>query len=346
MAKYTTNFLTWLKGLFHTKTEVDNLLETKINTVDVQGKITSFTNKDRINIERLINYMDNSSGSDYYTLDLKGARGTILTSQFSDAATSIFSDDKNRLAITNSTLTVDGVHFVLGGMIYKNGVAQTSDSTKITFKLIDGTVIGESTTKLNSTSSNQSMKQYTFYQELWGSNPSYAWNAGIYYIYAEATISGSVYKSNILSVFVKDTNNLLEYNQWSGTDYTKDITGITSLNNSIIESMNKWSDIGENSFKLTRTDNSLTTACRMNITNLTIGSNITLKLTTYNTNSNITIRLMDDNTIISDVVVPKSDTSTIVSLSGDVTNTTLIMRVILSNNNSYCYLDNISVIKN
>ena len=70
MARFTTDFLTWLKGLFHTKTEVNTLLDKKINTVDVQGKITSFTNKDRINIERLINYMENGSGSNYYTLTL------------------------------------------------------------------------------------------------------------------------------------------------------------------------------------------------------------------------------------------------------------------------------------
>lgn len=143
---------------------------------------------------------------------------------------------------------------------------------------------------------------------------------------------------------MKDTNNKLDYNQWSGTEYNNNTTGITSVNNSIIESVNSWADIGECSFKITRKNSSLTTVCRMNIPNLTVGSNITLKLTVYTPNADTTVRLMDDNTIISDVVVPKSDTSTIVSLSGDVTNTTLIMRVILSNNNSYCYLDNISVI--
>ena len=296
MAKYTTNFLTWLKGLFHTKTEVDNLLETKINTVDVQGKITSFTNKDRINIERLINYMDNSSGSDYYTLDLKGARGTILTSQFSDTATSIFSDDKNRLAITNSTLTVDGIHFVLGGMIYKNGVAQTSDSTKITFKLIDGTVIGESTTKLNSTSSNQSMKQYTFYQELWGSNPSYAWNAGIYYIYAEATISGSVYKSNILSVFVKENQNLLDMNLWAGGNYDNSLTNIQcNQDNQKIIISTEWSDNGETSFKITRGGGTGYNWCRFRYLSTEAGQTITAKLKVYSTTAEADIWLCDIN---------------------------------------------------
>lgn len=329
---------------------VKTVLDTKQNEVETQAKITSFTNKDRINIERLINYMENGDSDNYYTLDLKGARGNLSgdagDAYFNNSTSVTFSDDKDRLAVTNSDSWLGvGAHFVLGGMIYKNGLAQTSNTSKITFKLIDGTVIGESIYKLKDDSRNQSMRNYNYYFENW-SDSQVVWSPGIYYVYAEATINDSVIRSQILTVFVKDTNNLLEYNQWSGTDYTKDITGITSLNNSIIESVNKWSDIGENSFKLTRTDNSLTTVCRMNITNLTIGSNITLKLTTYNTNSNITIRLMDDNTIISDVVVPKSDTSTIVSLSGDVTNTTLIMRVILSNNNSYCYLDNISVIKN
>ena len=141
---------------------------------------------------------------------------------------------------------------------------------------------------------------------------------------------------------MKDTNNKLDYNQWSGTEYNNNTTRITSLNNSMIESVNNWSDNGECSFKITRKDASLTTVCRMNIPNLTVGSNITLKLTVYTPDTNTTVRLMDDNNIISDVVVPQSDTPTIVNLNGNVTNSTLIMRIVMANNNSYCYLDNIS----
>ena len=48
---------------------------------------------------------------------------------------------------------------------------------------------------------------------------------------------------------MKDTNNLLDYNIWSGTDYNNDITGF----NKTPTSSNEYSSIGENSLKLTRT---------------------------------------------------------------------------------------------
>lgn len=48
--------------------------------------------------------------------------------------------------------------------------------------------------------------------------------------------------------FVKDNNNLLNYNVWSATDYTETITGFT---NKPISS-NEWSYTGERSLKLTR----------------------------------------------------------------------------------------------
>ena len=48
---------------------------------------------------------------------------------------------------------------------------------------------------------------------------------------------------------MKDTNNLLDYNIWSGTDYSNDITGFSKTP----ISSNEYSSIGENSLKLTRT---------------------------------------------------------------------------------------------
>lgn len=48
---------------------------------------------------------------------------------------------------------------------------------------------------------------------------------------------------------MKDTNNLLDYNIWSGTEYTHDITGFSKTP----ISSNEYSSIGENSLKLTRT---------------------------------------------------------------------------------------------
>lgn len=240
---------------------VKTVLDTKQNEVETQAKITSFTNKDRINIERLINYMENGDSDNYYTLDLKGARGNLSgdasDANFNNSTSVTFSDDKDRLAVTNSTGWLEvGAHFVLGGMIYKNGVAQTSNTSKITFKLIDGTVIGESTYKLNDDSRNQSMRNYKYYYEDW-SNSQVVWSPGIYYVYAEATINDSVIRSQILTVFVKDTNNKLDYNQWSAGEYLNSNQGVISGLGQNNITTKEFSVIGENSLRIIRTGNSL-----------------------------------------------------------------------------------------
>ena len=90
MSKYTIDFLTWLKGLFYTETEVDNLLENKLNTSEAQAQVTKFTNKDRVNIDRLLRYMENDGAENFYTLALKAtsdeADGITETNTFTQDA--------------------------------------------------------------------------------------------------------------------------------------------------------------------------------------------------------------------------------------------------------------------
>ena len=240
MARFTTDFLTWLKGLFHTKTEINTLLDKKINTVDVQGKITSFTNKDRINIERLINYMENGSGSNYYTLTLRATPAHAFSETVNNAATTA------NLGVTNGDVASadnkNSACFVID--LRKNGAIQKSSLPTITLKSIDGTKILEFEPNTFSFNTASGYK-YDLARNFFGSTP------GIHYVYAEATISGSVYKSNILGVFVKDTNNLLDYNVWSGGEYENNTTGLYRINtNTTIISSNEQSHIGEQSFKI------------------------------------------------------------------------------------------------
>ena len=236
MAKYTTNFLTWLKGLFHTKTEVDNLLETKINTVDVQGKITSFTNKDRINIERLINYMENGSGSNYYTLTLKaGAYAGWSEDNYNNSTT-------GNLGVNNASANTSPSVCCFAVDIKKNGTIQKNSSIPVVLKNTDGTKIFDFVADNFSWTSVR--KESVQVRNVFGSTP------GIHYVYAEATISGSVYKSNIIGVFVKDTNNLLSHNQWTAGEYGNTIPVI--LANMLGVITNNYSDIGEQSLKLTK----------------------------------------------------------------------------------------------
>lgn len=240
MAKYTTDFLTWLKGLFYTETEVDNLLEQKINNTEVQGQVTKFTNKDRINIERLLNYMENGSGNNYYTLTLRGACAYSWSGTVNNAATTA------NLGVTNGDGNSNGgCCFVVD--IRKNGVIQKNSSIPTVLKTVSGEKILDF---VADSFSWASCYKYELANVLFGSTP------GIHYVYAEATISGSVYKSNIIGVFVKDTNNKLDYNQWSAGEYLNSNQGVISGSGQNNITTKEFSVIGENSLRIIRTGNS------------------------------------------------------------------------------------------
>ena len=340
MARFTTDFLTWLKGLFYTETEVDTLLDKKINTVDVQAKVTSFTNKDRINIDRLINYMENGSGTDYYTLDLIGKYSTIEMTAASSSSTDIWSDDKKRLAMTTSVSGSSAGHYMcFGGLVSKGGTAQPNNTDTITFKLIDGTVLGTATLKRTEGTGNG----YRFYQANY-KNGLFD-TPGIYYVYAEATISGSVVKSNILSVFVKDNKNLIEYNNWSGTDYNQDTTNYYSSDSIKISSSNIFSSIGERSLKILSPD--VSGWPFVDLFRLTgIKGNVTGNITVYSPDGDLFVVLYcrDPNENISSINVPSTDSPVTISLSGNIpSNSYISFRVFPRVNNATVFVDDVRI---
>jgi len=309
MAKFTTDFLTWLKGIFYTETEVDTLLDKKINTVDVQGKITSFTNKDRINNERLTRYIT-TTGNPYLC--------------FHDGTPSF--EGLTKIGITDTTTET----------VYISGITGIGSNVTCTVKKVDGTVLGTATWD-----STNSRYNYTFDGTILG--------VGIYYVYAEVTVSGSVWKSNILSVFVKDTNNLLTFNQWSGSEYEKEKTGFdveSSEHTSLIHT-NEWSSIGENSLKVIKLQE--TSWVRINYRNSIYSKTITVKLD-INTKSPIKIFLYEfsDVTNLNHVstIIPKNTcTNTTLSLVTTSENVRFVVQVVNNGNiNSSCYLDNINFI--
>jgi len=214
MARFTTDFLTWLKGLFHTKTEINTLLDKKINTVEVQGKITSFTNKDRITLERLIERMNNP---DSKALFLRPTDSSLPDYTFCENI---------KVATTYN-----------GGVsLYLDGAAIGTSASSVVLKKIDGTKIGD----FNKRGTDPAGWAYSSASALLG--------VGIHYLYAEATFpDGSVRKSNILTVFVKDTNNKFSHNLWSGGEYLN-TPGVAGINVTSITT-NELSYIGENSIK-------------------------------------------------------------------------------------------------
>ena len=327
MARFTTDFLTWLKGLFHTKTEVNTLLDKKINTVDVQGKITSFTNKDRINIERLINYMENGSGSNYYTLTLRATSSHAFSETVNNAATTA------NLGVTNGDVASadnkNSACFVID--LRKNGAIQKSSLPTIALKSIDGTKILEFEPNTFSFNTASGYK-YGLARNFFGSTP------GIHYVYAEATISGSVYKSNILGVFVKDNNNLLDYNVWSGTDYQDNI-GTIAGHKTLVTSSNDYSTNGEKSFKITFTGNSFEYINFQTITGI-VNKTYTGHIKVLNIGGPCTFRLINrDTNQHVDVTIPSSNNSQVLTNNIKLNDNGLLLLQINSTQNTVIYVD-------
>ena len=270
-------------------------LDAKQNAAETQSKIVGFTNKDRIDISRLLTFMDDyedvisewvdaqSLPVTHYSLKLVGI---YLPAQVQYSKSSLDYNDK--LPAENT----EGMDLYC--IVYENGIKQESTTQSITFKLLDGTVLGTS-----STNSGNSTAGYTKIEkaiQLTGISCEDL-GVGIHYMYAEATIDGSVVRSNILSVFVKDTNNLFGYDYWTGTEYINHPQASSSWGVNLITS-NKWSNIGESSLQIipTSTDNGI----RIRYWGALLNKTVTAKLYVY-TKQTVTIRLREltsSNTIV------------------------------------------------
>ena len=311
MARFTTDFLTWLKGLFHTKTEVNTLLDKKINTVEVQGKITSFTNKDRITIERLIERMNNPD-----------SKALFLRPTDSDLPYYTFCENI-KVGRTNSQ----------GVSLYLDGAAIGTSASSVVLKKIDGTKIGD----FNKRGTDPAGWGYSL--------SSMGLGVGIHYLYAEATFpDGSVRKSNILTVFVKENQNALNYNVWSAGEYENNTNGIYRINeNTEIITNKEYSNIGENSYRvkiISSSPGSLIVNRMSHEANKTITASLNIRAVS----GNLTLRLQElsisnrTDVIVSEGSIGAFSVSHIVSSTQNVQ-----FMIIPEGQGTLCYIDNISL---
>ena len=117
--------------------------------------------------------------------------------------------------------------------------------------------------------------------------------------------------------YVKDTNNLYNYNVWSCTEYNNNTEGFdkSSDNVQLIPS-NDFSSIGENSLKITCAQANEFMELQK-ITGLTEGKIFTISLVIYNPSVSVRCRLKsDNNSNITTITVPSSDISKNVSVTG------------------------------
>ena len=141
---------------------------------------------------------------------------------------------------------------------------------------------------------------------------------------------------------MKDTNNKLNYNQWSATEYNQDTSGVITVR-CIGESSNNWSSIGESSLKIITEDSAnwaYVDACRL--TGLT--GTISTSLDVYAPDGDISIVLFAGSNLAS-VVVPESDAVQKISLSSILPSSYnyLAIRMFPRTDNVPYYVDNINL---
>ena len=115
---------------------------------------------------------------------------------------------------------------------------------------------------------------------------------------------------------MKDTNNLYDYNVWSGTEYNENIEGFAASSEIQLIPSKYFSNIGESSLRV----NSLVSGEFVElqrVTSVTVGKTFTVSLIIYNPTVQVRCRLKsDNNSNIITITVPPSENSKRVSVAG------------------------------
>lgn len=143
---------------------------------------------------------------------------------------------------------------------------------------------------------------------------------------------------------MKDTSNLLDYNNWSGTDYSENTSGIYVAGNANILSSNEYSNIGETSLKIIA-DNVSNWPCVDLFIITNPGKSVVGTFHIYNPNCDVFADLRVAQTTITNISIPRSSFPKEVSLNGDVSSGTgnISIRLYPRNINAPIYVDNISL---
>ena len=114
---------------------------------------------------------------------------------------------------------------------------------------------------------------------------------------------------------MKDTNNLLTYNQWTCGDYN----GINEFYNEAVELTNKYSSIGEYSIRAKRTSSRWWTDTTISLSST---GQYTLSCKILNKSGAVAVlRLLQNNDIMADISIPLTNSFQSFSLTGTFTDT-------------------------
>ena len=156
--------------------------------------------------------------------------------------------------------------------------------------------------------------------------------------------------SDDLTMFVKDKDNLAEFNIWSGTDYLNNTDGVHSGHIQKLSSSSDFSVNGNNSFKINFDETGFLYINFINI-NVVPDESYSASIKVYtNNNKPFVFRLIEPlNTHVKDVQISSMDSIQTVMINNFTTNTTGSLRLQVNNNNGsigVIYVDEIILIKN
>ena len=170
--------------------------------------------------------------------------------------------------------------------------------------------------------------------------PSKSLGRGIHEFYLK-------YKTSISEkskVYVKDKNNLFDFNVWTGSDFKNDTSGFKTTQLDNIYSSDEWSGIGKKSIKIISDGNNdtviMTPEQQVNIDNFIVGY-----VTVFNPTGEIYIRLYEPSIDeYEEISIPPSDTPIRIKITKKVESKKIQM-LIISKVKQEFYLDDFAIFK-
>ncbi len=147
------------------------------------------------------------------------------------------------------------------------------------------------------------------------------------------------------TIFIKDGNNLFDFNVWLGTHNTKDTFGFDKFQVESISSSDDWADIGDRSIKVVceREGYQALTTPKIDVN---VGDFVSAYVTVYNPDEEVTVRLFESSKDShSNVIVPASDTPTRINVSKTAISNHMQL-VLISRKKQTFYADNFILTRN
>ena len=144
--------------------------------------------------------------------------------------------------------------------------------------------------------------------------------------------------------YVKDKNNLVNHNIWSGTDYLKNTSGIVTSPTITKSSTTEWSSNSERSLKLEGSVESYAAASLEELTGLEIGAELTATVSVLNNHSsNAQLRFMElEGNEFNSVEIPSSSDVQEISISRTKsTDSATVQLLLVLRNPITVYVDNV-----